>query len=539
MNKFFLLLCCLGVVYVGFQTGEGIFQRGKKQEVKLFHPEREYPLTEHRLFTFVVYASNQAPWCERSLESIFAQDYEAYRVIFIDDASTDATYETARNFVMKAAQDSRVILMRSETKLGFCASLYQAMEHCSDREIVIPLEAQDWLSQERVLFRLNAAFQNPDVWVAQSSAMAYPQYQLQETDGLFAFYAALLKQVPLKDLFFEGRPIYAKEACFSSLGNLAKGRIRQFAEPFLFANQAGFSASKKQQGIVSFLATSEPLVEFPQSSPSFQTTDMLIFSYDRPLQLYALLESIRHYISGLSQLSVIYRASDERYASAYEELQAHFPSIHWMRQSANPHKDFKPLVLQALKGFSSPYVLFAVDDIVVKDFVDLSHCIDAMEKTGAYGFYLRLGAHVKHCYMIDQPQAIPPHLSFGEGMFAWDFASAQHDWAFAHTLDMTVYRKADVQSAFQRLNYKHPNRLEQSWAQNQPQQAIGLCFEHSKIVNLPLNMVNLSDCRHSHFMTTEELLVKWNEGLKMSIDPLFRIENPSPHIDYTPEFVSR
>jgi hypothetical protein len=52
-------------------------------------------------------------------------------------------------------------------------------------------------------------------------------------------------------------------------------------------------------------------------------------------------------------------------------------------------------------------------------------------------------------------------------------------------------------------------------------------------------MVNLSDCRHSHFMTIEELLVKWNEGMKMSIDPLFRIENPSPHIDYTPEFVKR
>ncbi len=539
MNKFFFFLLSLCALYVGFQTGEGTFQKKEKREAKQFHPEREYPLREHKLFTFVVYASNQAAWCERSLESIFAQDDEAYRVIFIDDASTDETYKTAQQFVMSAAQDSRVILMRNETKLGFCASLYQAMEHCSDREVVIPLEAKDWLSQERVLFRLNAAFQNPDVWIAESSAMAYPQFQIDGAEGLFAFYAALLKRTPVGDLFFEGRPAHAKEACFLSLRNLAEGRIRQFSDPFLFVNQAGFSPSTKQKDVVSFLSTSEPLSEFPQPIAPSKKPDMLVFSYDRPLQLYALLESIRQYMSGLSKLSIIYRASDERYAKAYEELQMAFPSINWLKQSSNPHKDFKPLVLQALKDFSSPYVLFAVDDIVVKDFVDLSSCIDAMEKTNAYGFYLRLGAHVKHCYMIDQPQAIPPHLSLGDKMFAWDFSSAQHDWAFAHTLDMTIYRKADVEAAFRRLNYKHPNRLEQSWAQNQPKRAIGLCFEQSKIVNLPLNMVNLSDCRQSHFMTTEELLVKWNEGMKMSIDPLFRVENVSPHIDYTPEFVRR
>jgi hypothetical protein len=539
VNKLLLLFASLVLAYVGFQMGEGTWEKEKKRELLDVHPEREYSLTENKSFTFVVYALNQALWCERSLESIFAQEYEFYRVIFVDDASTDSTYETAQNFVMSAAQDSRVILMRNETRLGFCASLYRAVEHCSDKEIVIPLEAKDWLSQELVLSRLNAAFQNSDVWIAESQAMMYPQFQIKETEGVFAFYAALFKEVPLKNLFFEGRPAHTKGVCFSSLQELAGGRVRKFTDPFLFANDASFSPSQKQTSVTFFRKPSQALLQFPKSLSLSEKPDMLIFSYDRPLQLYALLESIRYYMSGLSQLSVIYRASDERYTKAYEELYPQFPSICWIRQSDQPHKDFKPLVLQALKKFTSPYILFGVDDIVVKDFVDLTCCIDAMEKTGAYGFYLRLGSHVNHCYMVDQPQSIPPHLPFGEHLIAWDFASAQHDWAFPHTLDMTIYRRADVEPVFQHLNYKHPNRLEQSWAEKRPVRAMGLCFEQSKIVNLPLNMVNPSDCRHSHFMTAEELLVKWNEGMKMNIDPLFRIENSSPHIDYTPEFIKR
>ena len=41
--------------------------------------------------------------------------------------------------------------------------------------------------------------------------------------------------------------------------------------------------------------------------------DLVIFSYNRPLQLYALLESITNYVTGLDKIMVIYRSSDARY----------------------------------------------------------------------------------------------------------------------------------------------------------------------------------------------------------------------------------
>jgi len=539
VNRVFFLLLGLIAAGFGFWSGKGGFSREKERELAAVYPERSFPVTKQQQFTFVVYASNQAAWLERCLNSIFSQDYDSYRVIFIDDASSDETHFLAQNFVMNAAQDERVILMRNEKKLGPAASLYLASEHCLDQEVIIPLEAKDWLVQEDILLRLNQAFQNPDVWIARSAALSYPEFQRTDLGGLFAFYAALLKEVPIAEFFSESGTSAVKEVYISPIRELAGKRLKTFAEPFVFTNHAG-RFPQKEPALLSRRLPQKTLREFPSASPLETKADLLVFSYDRPLQLYAFLESLSRYLTGVSSISVIYRASDERFSRAYQEVQKAFPSARWMIQSDRPHKDFKPLVLDAIKKGSSQYLIFAVDDIIVKDFVDLSRCIQMMEKTKAYGFYLRLGLHVNYCYMADAPQKIPPHIPLESGVLAWDFSNAERDWAFANTLDMTLYRKADFLPLLEKIAFKHPDRLEQSWASHQQVcHTIGLCFESSKIVNLPLNLVNPSNCRHSGFMTTEELLVKWTEGMKIDIEPLFQIENLSAHIDYTPTFVGR
>lgn len=539
MNKIFLLFFLATIGYVGFRMGEGTFSKEKESVALIVHPEREFPLVEYRPFTFVVYASNQASWCERSLASIFAQNYDYFRVIFIDDASTDGTYETAQNFIVDNSQDDRVILIQNETRMGPCASLYRAAQSCHDAEVLIPLEAKDWLAHEGVLARLNGAFQNPDVWISRSQAISYPRYEMDQPGGLTAFYAALFKQVHLVDLFAEGAPALSRNAYLEPLLTLAGGRVRSFSEPLSFLNQAAFSMEQKAVSLPVIQKPYKALATFPTSESYEKKTDILLFSFDRPLQLYALLESIQRYISGYELCSVIYRASDERYARGYDEVHAAFPQVRFIRQGSKPHKDFKPLVLQAIFNSPSEHILFGVDDMVVKDFIDLKMCSSQLERTGAYGFYLRLGHNINHCYMMDSPQSVPPSLPLGNGVFAWDQRLGKLDWSFANTLDMTLYRKADIQSAFEEMKFKHPNRLEQSWAEHQPNNRIGLYFESSKVINLPLNMVNPSDCRHMNFMTPEEMLVRWDEGLKIDIDPLFRIENPSPHMEFAPDLVDR
>ncbi len=538
MSKFFFVLFLAVIAFVGFQMGEGRFAWEKKERKLAVHPEKEFPVTQFHPFTLIVYASNQVDWCQRALHSLFVQDYTPYRVVFIDDGSTDGTYEAAQQFIVDNSQDERVILIRNETRLGPCASLYRAVASCADREIVVAIEAKDWLAHEGVLTRLNSVFQNPDVWVASGYSLQYPAYETSE-QGMTAFYAALMKQVKIEDLFVGNTPAMVQEAYLQPIVEMSGGRLRTLKEPLSFFNRAGFSLQERAERPSATRSPYQALASFPAAPPIRERVDLLAFSFDRPLQLYSLLESIDRYVSGLDKIRVLYRASEERYEKGYEEVKRAYPHIQFIRQSPEPRKDFKPLVLKAVFDSPSEYIVFAVDDIVVKDFVDVKGCAELMKKTGAYGFYLRFGSHTNHCYMNGQPQAIPPSFSLGNAAYAWHFQAGQFDWAFPHSLDMTLYRKGDLKTIFEKMKYKTPNQLEWSWAQKGAKSPIGLYFEHSKIVNLPLNIVNPSDCRHMNFLTTDEMLAKFNEGLKIDIDPLFRIENPSPHFEYTPEFIVR
>lgn len=73
----------------------------------------------------------------------------------------------------------------------------------------------------------------------------------------------------------------------------------------------------------------------------------------------------------------------------YERVIDAFPTAHFVMQSIkDPKHDFKPKLNDLVFGSPSEYILFAVDDIIVKDFVDLGYCMEQMEKTGAYGFIL-------------------------------------------------------------------------------------------------------------------------------------------------------
>jgi glycosyltransferase involved in cell wall biosynthesis len=520
------------VAFGGFWFGKTPVKPALKPLANV-HPEKDFPISERKSFVIVIYAYNQALWCEKALHSVFEQDYDHYRVILVDDGSTDGTSEKAKQFIVANNQGDKAILIRNETRYGLVASLYRAIDSCLDREIVIPLNGKDWLSSPGVLNRLNLAYQNPDVWVTFGQGIEYPSYEIKD-DVQTSYYAALFKQIHLEDLFQQGQfaPAY-----LPPILDLAGGRIRKLQEPIAFSNSASpvFPDQPLPQ-----VAKYEPLSTFPKTRPP-TAADILVFSFDRPLQLYACLESIQRYITGYDNLTVLYRASDAQFAAGYEKVKQAFPTIDFVAQSmSDPKQDFKPNIQKIVFDSPSEFVLFGVDDIIVKDFVDLKFCMAQMQKTGAYGFYLRLGRHIHHCYQLDKTQAVPPSQPLTGGVFAWDLKTGEYDWGFANSLDMTLFKKSELKIPFKELKYKTPNSLELCWTQKySPKKAIGLYFETSKLVNIPMNVVGHTKNHHMNYLNTEELLTKFNQGLKIDIEPLYKLENKSPHLDYIPEFVIR
>jgi hypothetical protein len=84
------------------------------------------------------------------------------------------------------------------------------------------------------------------------------------------------------------------------------------------------------------------------TSLSAKKADLVVFSYDRPMQLYAFLESTYMYLDNLGEIRVIYRASDERYEASYCIVKEDFPNVFYMKQGNSPQDDFKPLTLEGV-----------------------------------------------------------------------------------------------------------------------------------------------------------------------------------------------
>ncbi len=561
MTRFLLYFFLFAsTIALSFLTGSGEIQRWRSESAPPFPlllekiaPQKECALSEHKAFAIVLVAHNGAAWCERALRSVFEQDYDYFRVLFVDDGSMDNTFERAQQFIVDNHLEERVIAMRNETKAGFSASLYRAMQICLDKEIVIPLDACNWLSFEGAISRLNRVFQNPDIWMACGSCVEYPRYRvhyapefniqeirrkgyrLPEPIPFLAFYAGLFKSIPLSQLLEGGAFCDTPLAWQIPLLEMAGGRTRVLQDPLLFENRAYPRRHAEKTASLADHSFSRPLTEFPLPSVAKEgEVDVVFFSYDRPMQLYAALESTHRYLSGSANYILLYRSSDARFDEAYKQVLALFPNVQAVKQSG---KDFKPLLEGMLFKSEARWVLFCSDDLVVKETVDLDLCQRMLDRTGAYGLYLSFGRNIQHSYILSKPLAQPLSAELGNGVFAWDLRRGEGDWKAANPFEMSLYRKADL--SFQEISYKNPQTLQEEWMRRLPGRAIGLYFEQSKALNLPLNSVGGSKKRNMNYMTAEELLLKFNQGLKIDIEPLFQVNNPAPHYEWAPELIPR
>jgi glycosyltransferase involved in cell wall biosynthesis len=176
-------------------------------------------------FCIVVPSRNNRSWYIQNLDSIFDQKYKNFRVIYIDDASTDGTAELVEAYVRQRGARERFTLIRNKEKQGPLACTCGAVFLCGKEEIVVDLDGNDWLAHEGVLSCLNELYQDPDVWMTYGQFLRYPRYtrgsafevpeevieenRFRSFGGavthLKTFYAALFQEVDKGDFLFEGK----------------------------------------------------------------------------------------------------------------------------------------------------------------------------------------------------------------------------------------------------------------------------------------------------------------------------------------------
>lgn len=540
---------------------------------------RKWRIPEHlqkdHSFVFIIPSYNCSDVCEKTLRSIFTQTYGNFRVIYIDDGSTDRTYETAKECKERLGQDERLEIVRYPQKKGAVERLYEKGILCDDQHIIVYMKGNTWLKDSHALAKLNDLYKKHAIWTAyeggqnvrtkkksstftfRSKGLFSPLLRKASTGGprFKTFYASLFKKIKLEDFFFRGSFVddIHDSAYFFPLLEMAGSHTLALSSSFCeYVQKDDFDAErpsrkasyKCHQRIRSSTPYASLASLHADSVPSEKTADLLIFSYDRPLQAFALLESISQNLTGMRAIFCLYRASSERFAKAYEELKRQFPHVQFMAQSEKPAEDFQTLTLQAVLEGPSEYILFSVDDMIVRDKVDIKECIQAVEKTGAYFFSLRLGKHINYCYMGKFFNDTPRFVEVGQGLLGWQLDSSQGDWMYPNSIDLHLYRKKDLQEILENISFHHPTELEILWSRypiplKEARKRIGLCYSTSKALNIPMNLVHISKNANMNLFSPLELLEKFEAGFKMSIAPLHELENNAVHVEHIPTFVTR
>lgn len=248
--KFFkripLVLIAIAGFFFLFNLRDLFPSRAKNKPIPL--GEWHYIPKEHKSFVIIIPSHNNAKYCEKNLISVLEQTYPNYRVIYIDDASSDQTLEKVKTLVTTAKKNERFTFLHNATTLGATTNFYRAIHLCSDEEIVVMLDGDDWLSHDKVLEWLNCCYDNPSVWMTYGSACEYPSYKRTKarheipsathkshnyrklSSNLFLLshlktaYAGLFKRIKLQDLQMNNQffPTSAEEAFMLPAIEMAK-----------------------------------------------------------------------------------------------------------------------------------------------------------------------------------------------------------------------------------------------------------------------------------------------------------------------------
>jgi len=97
-------------------------------------------------------AYNTRGFVSTALDSVFAQTYHDFQIIVTDDASTDGTAE-----ILKSYKDSRLIVLRNETRRGAAFSRNRAMEEATGEYLAV-LDADDFWAPDKL--EAQVAFMN-------------------------------------------------------------------------------------------------------------------------------------------------------------------------------------------------------------------------------------------------------------------------------------------------------------------------------------------------------------------------------------------
>lgn len=466
---FFTLICFFSCLYMINDSYHVIpFKTGNVKEPQFSiqkQLETFYPVLDDIHIVPIVIANSYDPSLERLLNSISIQTYPHTHLIFIDNGSVDQAGQKGKKHLEEYSKKKSVDIITYDKKRSEMHILFEVIHQLNPKDIVLLLNEKNWIAHENVFAHLNSSYANPNVWMTCSRSVSYPSYQTIEESafsdefltkkqlrseknwklsGLKSFYAGLFQEIRLQDFLFEGQFIENQVEKTLSIPMVEMG-----PNNLLFLNEIAYVVNhdKKEyehkEHLKKIMASDAHLAALPSYStinqfsnrlPTMLTHryqgDVVIFSEDSPLELYACLESIYLKLHDVNKIYVIYQGSSSEFDRAYLNLKSEFPKVNFLDVCDYPSHDFGSLLVSACahQREGSPYVLLTDDHSVFDEKLYLHNCIKEMKRVHCDHFFLSLNG------MINDEKALPHAIPINSGIYAWQMGERENTPHFGVTL---------------------------------------------------------------------------------------------------------
>lgn len=111
---------------------------------------------------------NGERWIKKIFDSIKSQTYQNYRIIYINDCSTDNTIQVLNNY-KKNNPTMNIQVINNEMRGWPAYSRYVASRQTYDHEVCVFLDGDDWLVDNDCLKTLNEVYQNQSIYATFGS----------------------------------------------------------------------------------------------------------------------------------------------------------------------------------------------------------------------------------------------------------------------------------------------------------------------------------------------------------------------------------
>ena len=126
-------------------------------------------------FFVIVPSYNNAQWAKANLDSVVAQTYPHWHIMYLNDCSADKTAKIVSSYISKHHLEDKITFVNNSIRLGSLANIYYAIKKVPPDAIVAIIDGDDRLIDNQAFEYLASQYEaDPSLWLTYGNYVPYP-----------------------------------------------------------------------------------------------------------------------------------------------------------------------------------------------------------------------------------------------------------------------------------------------------------------------------------------------------------------------------